>query len=788
MLLLYVQLRYHRQLSIISPAVVTSFFDVLSDSASRNGGTEQSLPGGAVYRFSADSVGYVFAAPRMLSDVAEELKRQSHRIREYLVLIDSVSSAESGDPLQDYGVRYKNVPFPDTGILIGPDAVTLLSPYTLHKPVPQTPFVRWEGNRIAPVSDPDRGGLGTSGSLTIYGSGAVDELSSVLDMLELAGIEPPEGTESTAVRLYKSFRYEEPKGEYIAETVTAWARSALGSLPAQRLPLRIGTEANTGGIFQWVSSRFPALSLEPLSGELPPPRANLDSVPPDMLDMAYLLFRSSAYLYAKELPLFFASLGRNEDFLSALGHWLASVELLSDPRDLRSLNYSVWDRLRDRLGSRCVALDLLLADFIWNAYVKGELQPTFSLLGALQELGFKIPDEFLVACLYHGGNPAEEIQRMAPLFAAAGLYEAVLALERARKAFSDGAEADALALARDVLHRFQKAGVPAGEYHALRLISELSRNRGKGGEAVSYLEYALENAERIHDNAFTLDTRYTLAVLQYVNGDLSTARSSLGTLERLCAANLDRETEIAVALLAGRISFDLGDYPQAASHFQRVGSLAAGIGLQEAVMLGKAWYARAVAHQHRYLQALELLSPCAESVAEGWAFLLEASILSGKPLSGRDIPDVSHVLSVRPCESSRYDWSSAFSIMEDARRGGAAPGGCVVRMHEALYRYYRSFFLGADGADEAVFIGELARRASENGDVFSQVYFYLAFLLGSSRESTGKTELLSTLSRAFKQLQNRAAFISDVTLREAFLQNPTWNNRLYRSARENKLI
>ena len=84
------------------------------------------------------------------------------------------------------------------------------------------------------------------------------------------------------------------------------------------------------GIFQWVSSRFPALSLEPLSGELPPPRANLDSVPPDMLDMAYLLFRSSAYLYAKELPLFFASLGRNEDFLSALGHWLASVELLSD--------------------------------------------------------------------------------------------------------------------------------------------------------------------------------------------------------------------------------------------------------------------------------------------------------------------------------------------------------------------------------------------------------------------------------------------------------------------------
>ena len=68
------------------------------------------------------------------------------------------------------------------------------------------------------------------------------------------------------------------------------------------------------------------------------------------------------------------------------------------------------------LAGRCAELDLLIADFIWKEYEAGALQPAFSLLDVLSELGFRIPDRFLVACLYHGGDPRSEIERLSSLF------------------------------------------------------------------------------------------------------------------------------------------------------------------------------------------------------------------------------------------------------------------------------------------------------------------------------------------------------------------------------------
>lgn len=789
MLFIFVQLRYHRQLSIISPETVTTFFRSISESVAKNGGNETTVSGGMVFRFSSGSVGYVFAASRVISLIAEELARNRTRIREYLVLVDSTERDEGGDFIAAHMEQYQRIPFPDAGILIAPTALTLLASYIRHESLHATPFERYTGTRLAEV--PEYGGLEMEqrDTFSLYPEGGIDVFSSIIDLLDRMKIVPAAGLDAAAISLYKAYRYEYRKPDYIASAGETWLSSVLSSLPSSALPFTIRSASGGEDILSWLRDRFPAIPVivnGPSPSFLP---VDLQAIPEDLADLAYLVFRCSRYVYGSELPRFFASLGRDVEFLAELGRWMQSFGLLSDPTDFRSLNFSAFARLRDLLGARCAGLDSLIADFIWDAFENGELQPAFSLLDVLTELGFAIPDRFLVACLYHGENPAEGIERVSGLFTDPGLRETVINLERARTLFAEGNADETLPLAREVLHRFQKSGIPAGEFHALRLISDLSRIRSKGSDAVTYLEYALENAERIHDATFILNTRFEIAILHFANGDLSTAKSALARLERMIAANLAKETELASVFMNGRISFELGDYAGASALFQRAGTFAGSNGFPEAISLCKVWYARSVVHQHRYLQGMEMLSSCVDNVPEAWAFLIEASMLAGKPLPGKEFPES---ISSRYSPAKRtgpFDWSSGFSFAEDNLRPNTQRGTTPSRMFDAMLKYYRAVFGEASAfSDDMSGIAEIARRASESDDPSAQVYFYLCFLLGSAKNDAARPETLSFLSRAFKYLQLRAAAISDVSQREQYLQNPSWNNRLYRAARENKLI
>lgn len=787
MLFIYVQLRYHRQLNIINPESVSSFFNSLSDSVSRNGGVEQTVPGGCLYRFATESVGFVFAASRVVSDISDALERQRDRIREYLVLVDTAPLDGSGDFAASHMEQYQHVPLPDEGILISESALSFLDSYVLHEPVEGTPFDSYKGSRLAVQHESIRNS--DEPTLEIYTEGGIDPVLSCIDMLEGKGLFPGAGQDAAAVSMYRATRYEYEKPDYLTAACAAWIDTALASLPAGAFPIRIIGSEDPRSTESFVRARISGddkviRDIEPLFDD-----CDLSAVPRDLLDLSYLAFRSSRYFSGNELLRFFSSLDRNEDFLSALAEWMQSFSLLACSDDFRSLNFGIFGKLRERLSSRCGELDLLIADFIWNAYENGELQPAFSLLDVLSELGFRIPDRFLVACMYHGGDPRSEIERLSGLFSEPQMTDAISTLERSRTLYAAGSSGEALLLARDVLHRFQKSRIAAGEYHALRLVSDISFQKGKGDEAVTYLEYALENAERLHDSAFILSTRFDIAMLYFVNGDLSTARTILSALDKLIAANLAREMELLSVFMSGRISFELGEYAEAAAFFQKAASAAGTDGLSDAIALCKVWYARAIAHQHRYLQAIEMLSSCTETVVDAWPFLLEAAILAGKPVSGKNLPESIDSLFSADRTGSFSVWRSGFTLAED-RLGGArlyerTPG----RMFNVFSRYYRSG-IERNGSNDAGASGlvDLAREAGEKGDPSTGVYYFLCYLLGTGEKEREGTERLSWLSRGFKFLQLRSGAIGSAALRETFLQNPTWNNRLYRAARENKLI
>jgi hypothetical protein len=103
--------------------------------------------------------------------------------------------------------------------------------------------------------------------------------------------------------------------------------------------------------------------------------------------------------------------------------------------------------------------------------------------------------------------------------------------------------------------------------------------------------------------------------------------------------------------------------------------------------------------------------------------------------------------------------------------------------------YYRARFgTGDDVLDCLSGLDSMAKAAQTRDDAQAAVYYYLCYELAQHVPSVSPSDGTAYLSRGFKYLQTRAKEITDTTLREQFLRNPVWNNRLFRAARENMLI
>ncbi len=110
-------------------------------------------------------------------------------------------------------------------------------------------------------------------------------------------------------------------------------------------------------------------------------------------------------------------------------------------------------------------------------------------------------------------------------------------------------------------------------------------------------------------------------------------------------------------------------------------------------------------------------------------------------------------------------------------------------MYRAFLAFYRARF-GTNADDDAGIAGlaSIAHEAFDASDPYAALYYHLCFEIGGRMPGTIQADVAVYLSRGFKYLQKRANEIGDNGLRERFMQNPVWNNRLYRAARDNMLI
>jgi len=243
--------------------------------------------------------------------------------------------------------------------------------------------------------------------------------------------------------------------------------------------------------------------------------------------------------------------------------------------------------------------------------------------------------------------------------------------------------------------------------------------------------------------------------------------------------------------MKGRISFELGNYRNAELLFQTAASLASVHQIPDAVALCRVWYARSLVHQHRFASAENILTGCLSLIPESWIFLVEEALLSGHTIPGLAFPE-----SIAPLlaggeiwTSEKITWKSGFSVAEDRCYGIGSENRIAVRMYEVFGLYYRSRFVeGEDIAANVNRIALISRKALELKDPYACLYYYISYDLGSKNGMVLPADTTTYLSRGFKYMQKRANEIEENSIREQYMQNPTWNSRLYRSARENMLI
>lgn len=804
MLYLYVNVRYHKQLQRIAPEVLTGFNTELADAVKRNGGHLHQASGSWFCIFSESSIGYLFASSRVLGTIRELFGRSRDRIREYLVAVDLAPDDCSMDLLQQEVHCFESMLIPDEALLLSSRAARLLASYIHVIPHPDSGWLQYTGGKLAAwdASTAAAEAPVQSSATVLYPDNDSHPWKLLRNWLSFTGYTSIPATEDDdftleytasrpAVGQHEAWRFCSTHPHWRLRGMQAFYSTVLAQ--ADRIfeePLQIAADAQRfSALKDALQSLVPGLSFV----RCDPPRfqpLDLKNIPEDLQDLAYLTWLASDLLFLDEMPGFFDFLGRKPDFLHALGIWLHTYGLLAVPDDLRTFNRSAMLRLETQLAERSNPLKRTVAGFLWSLYQKGSLGPCFELFELFSSLGFDCPDGFLLACVYRESDPASSLALHTTDFHTHSVYESARLLESAREKYESGFFSESAQGVKRVLHAFQQEGCQSGEYRALELLAMLTLAQNSDGDALTYLEYALDTARSLKDQEAQLATRMEMVTVSFVQGNLYAALCGLETVLSLCTRLYAKDREVFARFLEGRIKLELGDYRAAEASFFAAADLAMSNGIDSAIPLCRVWQARSCVYQGRYSDGEPVLHEHAEQIPDAWLFILESAILSGK--AGGAIPALPVIasrLQAVPRENfSALSWQSGFAALEDRCYGTAPDRRFSLRMLQA-FSAYRDW---TDGTEQShtLIIGQLeslARSAMNAHDPWAAVYYFFCYDVSRALNSGG-ADTITWLSRSFKYLQKRAQAISSNAVREQYMQKNLWNARLYRAARENMLI
>jgi tetratricopeptide (TPR) repeat protein len=582
---------------------------------------------------------------------------------------------------------------------------------------------------------------------------------------------------------------------------------------------------------------FPRIVRPNVEG-VPPSRA--PDMPVELWEIAYVLFLFSRYFPAHLFPRLLEEEGKNPAVISRALSLLAGMGIIDSPgtgypwTDCPGTVCSLADNCTGQaeavLGTRGERVRALVRSRLIAWVEQRKLNPCFRLLTIMTELGGagQLTDQLILssitADLVNGISAAVERARNDDLL------EIVTGPERAdvirfifetTRALISGNAAAIRAAFRDpppdcaafpvlktqilsniaVYHLGQRDNISALEpikeaillsqgkskiclARAYRLFSLVNLTRKRTGEAIDYIGFAVDNAEKSGNYHELGVSAYYAAAIQFLYGNVSRAAMLTRKAREQAMAAGCGEWADRSHFLEGRLAFETGRYREALDIFEtlRRESLDRSPAGTHRERLLSAW-----AYRARVYEQNPLCPKPADGGPDADLFEVEAAYLAG------DFDKVVALAGVLggPCTEDNFlyteqpDWRSGFAQCELLYFSQSDLWDRILCVYHSLALCR----LSAAGGEEA---RHNMRRILKNEqlsemDPWDAFYFYAWYRI-LEQTGGGQVDMNTAVSMAFKRLQRRASRIDDVETRRQFLFQPRWNSALSMAAREFKLI
>ena len=116
------------------------------------------------------------------------------------------------------------------------------------------------------------------------------------------------------------------------------------------------------------------------------------------------------------------------------------------------------------------------------------------------------------------------------------------------------------------------------------------------------------------------------------------------------------------------------------------------------------------------------------------------------------------------------------------------------KIFDAFYTYYNCKINFSQMYDVEVckgFLSNLETLAVESlyqNDPYSSLYMYLCYDLSVKLYGESSSQTIAYLSKAFKSMQKNVLAIGENDIRDKYMQNNLWNSKLFKVAKNQKLI
>jgi hypothetical protein len=327
---------------------------------------------------------------------------------------------------------------------------------------------------------------------------------------------------------------------------------------------------------------------------------------------------------------------------------------------------------------------------------------------------------------------------------------------------------------------------------AYRLFSLVNFARQKLDDALEYLSFALEQAEKRDQPEELVSICYFGASINLIYGNLSRA-------ERL--ANKAEETAFSLGLekwggrvkfLRGRLCFETGKYNDALGIFESLNKEQTENGTQSesGALLGisdtiKAWVSRTRVFTGRF--ALENLCGHDASLFEIEAAYFAGDYQKAAALAGTFLASIGKAQSQEFLYTEQPDWRSGFCQCEYLFQPEKIQGKRLAWVYRAMAQCANR--PSKETKDEILsgiqrFMRDELLPDTDPNDAF---FFHGWYKMLKDTEAA-QVDLNTVVSMAYKRLQRRAGRIDDKQTRQDYLTLPLWNKTLLSAAREYMLV